>query len=433
MALTTRIPVVLREEPQFRLFFAGQALSMLGDRITFIAIPFAVLSIGGSATQVGLVAGAQTVPFALLSLAAGVWADRVDRRAIMIASDVVRLLCQLIAGTLLVTGQAEIWHLAAIGAVFGAADAFFSPSMVGLLPQVVSMGHLQQANALRGLTMSSGLVVGPAVGGVLIAVLGVGSALLVDAATFAISIACLLRVRPRVAERLTEPEPNFLSGLRNGWHEVRARSWVMAFLASMIVYHLVVLPSVFVLGPVISDRDLGGPSAWALIVAAFGVGAVIGDLILLRWRPSRPLRVSSMLLIVASCQAAIIGSGMPLAAIAGLELLTGIAVTGYFTLWETSLQEHIPEHAISRVSSYDFTLSVGLMPIGFALVGPVADSLGLQTTVIMMSATGICAALACLCVPSVRGLSRPPSMPRPSARPAPAPAAPPRRRGRSDP
>jgi len=401
------IPEVLRASPQFRLFFAGQSLSLVGDRIAFIAIPFAVLAIGGGVSDVGLVVAAQTAPFALLSLAAGVWADRVDRRTIMVVSDLVRMLCQLVAGALLVTGEAEIWHLALLGAIFGAADAFFSPSMVGLLPQVVAPAYLQQANALRALTMSTGMILGPAIAGVLIALAGVGAALLLDAATFAVSIACLLRLRPAAVERLDGPEPGFLSGLRTGWREVRGRSWVMAFLASMCVYHLIVLPSIFVLGPVIADRDYGGASAWAIVVAAFGAGAVVGDLILLRWRPSRPLSAAATLLIVASCQAAIIGSGLPIAAIAALEFVTGIAVTGYFTLWETTLQEQIPEHALSRVSSYDFTVSVGLMPIGLALAGPLAAVVGLRPMMFAMTAIGIGAALACLSVRSVRTFTRP--------------------------
>jgi len=402
-----RLPAVLREEAQFRLYFAGQSLSLIGDRITFVALPFAVLEAGGSATAVGLVIGAQTLPFALLSLAAGVWADRLDRRRIMIASDAVRLVCQVAAGSLLLSGVAEPWHLAAIAAVYGAADAFFSPAMTGLLPQIVQPHHLQQANALRSLTMSTGLILGPAAAGGLVLAVGAGGALLADALTFAVSIAFLTRLRPGTAERAGEDEPAFLDGLLQGWREVRARPWVVSFLGALSAYHLIVLPSVFVLGPVLADRELGGAGAWALITAGFGAGAVTGDVLMLRWRPSRPLRASAALMIVASCQAAIIGSGLPVGAIAALEGLTGIGVTAFFTLWETSLQEHVPAHAISRVSSYDWTVSVGLMPVGTVLVGPLSDVAGLRATMIGMTVVGIAAALACLAVPSVRGLGRP--------------------------
>lgn len=148
----------------------------------------------------------------------------------------------------------------------------------------------------------------------------------------------------------------------------------------MSAYHLIVLPSIFVLGPVLADRELDGATSWAIISSAFGLGAVAGDLLMLRGRPRRPMLVAVTCLVVASCQAAIIGSGLPTAGIAALEAVTGMAVTGFFTLWETSLQERIPERAISRVSSYDFFASAGLMPIGLALAGPIAASAGLHAT-----------------------------------------------------
>lgn len=409
------LPAVLREEPQFRLLFVGQALSMLGDRIAYIALPFAVLAAGGDVTAVGLVVAAQTLPFAALSLAAGVWADRLDRRRIMIGSDVVRLAVQVAGGALLVGGTAEPWMLALLAFVYGSADAFFAPAMSGLMPQVAATHHLQQANALRALTISGSMVAGPAIGGGLVAWVGVGYALWADALTFAVSILMLARLRPAVLERAPDVvDPGFLTGLRGGWREVRSRSWVLAGLASLLGYHVIVLPAIFVLGPVLADDELGGPEAWAVIVSAFGVGGVIGNLLLLRWRPSRPMAVSLSFLTVACCQAAIIGSGLPLAAIAGLEAVTGVAVAGYFTLWETSLQEQIPEHALSRVSSYDFAVSVGSTPLGAALAGPVSGGVGLQTTMLGMTGLGIVVALLCLSVPGVRRLRRP------SARPVPA-------------
>jgi MFS family permease len=408
------IPAVLRDERQFRLLFAGQALSLLGDRIGYIALPFAVLAVGGDATAVGLVVAAQTIPFAALSLAAGVWADRRDRRVIIIISEAVRMVCQIAAGALLIGGVAEPWHLAALAFVYGAGDAFFAPAVTGLLPQVVDTHHLQSANALRAMTISGSMVLGPAIGGTLVATVGAGYAMWADALTFAVSITLLLRLRPAVLERAVEEEPDFLSGLRGGWREVRSRSWVLAGLGSLMAYHVIVLPAIFVLGPVIAERDYGGARDWAIVTSAFGVGGVVGNLVLLNWRPSRPMAMSLTFLMVASCQAAIIGSGLPIWAIAALEAVTGVGVAGYFTLWETSLQENIPEHALSRVSSYDFLMSVGSTPIGTALIGPVSMAAGLRPTMFGMTLLAIAIALALISVPGVRGLMRP------SARPAPA-------------
>jgi MFS family permease len=328
----------------------------------------------------------------------------------MLGSDVVRLICQLAAGLLLVTDAAEWWHLAAIGLVYGSADAFFQPAIYGLLPELVPAAQLQQANALRGLTDSSALVFGPAVAGLLVVGLGAGGALLADAATFVASIVCLLRLRRGATAKPVAVDPaerDFLAGLKQGWHEVRTRSWVLSMLAGLAVYHAVVLPSVFALGPVLADDRLGGAGAWAIITASFGTGAVAGQLLLLRWRPNRAVFASACCLLVAACQAAIVGSGLPVAAIAALEAVTGVAVTGYFTLWETSIQEHIPPRAVSRVGSYDLFVATGLLPFGTAIAGPLSEVIGLQETLIGMSVLGVAAALCVLAVPSVRSLERP--------------------------
>lgn len=401
------LPAVLRKERQFRLLFLGQALSVVGDRVTQVVLPFAVLSIGGDATDVGLVAAAGFLPFIVLGLIGGVVADRVERRRILIGSDLVRLATQATAGVLLVSGSAEVWHLAALTAAFGAADAFFSPAFTGLLPLTIAEPHhLQPANALRGMSFSTGAIVGPALGGVLAATVGVGGALLVDAATFVVSVVCLLALRPRVVRR-GDPEP-FARDLRGGWREVRARTWVRAFLLGMVVYHVVVLPSVFVLGPVLMADEHDGATSWAIIVMAFGLGSIVADVLLLRWRPPFALRAAAAALALASCQAVIIGSGLPVPAIAAVELCAAAGVSAFFTLWETSLQEHIPEDRLARVSSYDYVASAGMMPIGMLTAGPVSEALGVHATLAAMSAVGIAFAVALLAVPSVRNLPRRP-------------------------
>jgi MFS family permease len=383
-----------------------------------IVLPFAVLSIGGSITDVGLVAAAGTLPFIVLGLVGGVLADRVDRKRILIASDVVRLLVQLTAGLLLVTGHAQVWHLAALTAVFGAADSFFSPAFTGMVPLTVAQAHhLQPATALRAMVYSTGSLVGPAIGAALVATVGEGGALLADAGTFAVSVACLVGLRPRVVER-GDPEP-FGAGLRGGWHEVRRRTWVWTFLLAMIVYTVVVLPSIYVLGPVLMRDEYDGATSWAIVTFAFGLGSIVADVLLIRWRPRYALRTGAGALALASCQAVIIGSGAGIVVIAGVEFFAAIGVSACFTLWDTSLQEHIPEAKLSRVSSYDFAATIGMMPVGMLVAPPVADAIGIHTTLTLMSVGGIAAAAACLAVPAVRDLPRPADA-RGTAEPAPA-------------
>ena len=314
---------------------------------------------------------------------------------------------------LLVTGNAQVVHLVVLAAFYGAADAFFAPAFTGLLPGTVAPVNLQPANALRGFSYSTGSIVGPVLGGTLVAFAGgPGGAMLFDAGTFAVSIACLIPLRPRmVAEVLHDEDPeastaHFLTSLKEGWSEVRSRPWVTAFLGGMASYHVVVLPAIFVLGPVLAEDELNGARSWAIITAGFGLGCVLGDLLLLRWKPRFALRVASLMLIGASCQAAFIGSGLGVWAIAGLEVLAGICVTGTFTLWETSLQEHVPDRALSRVSSYDYLTSAGLIPVGNLTIGAVSAAAGVRPSLFAMTAVGVTAAALIASLPSVRRLPR---------------------------
>ncbi|MGW7609887.1 MFS transporter [Streptomyces sp. NPDC054766] len=398
---------MLRDEPQFARLFVGQSLSVVGDRMSFVAVPFAVLSVGGSASDVGLLAAAGLLPMLLFALVGGVWADRFQRHRIMLVSDLVRFVVQGIAAVLLLTGVAEVSHLVLLMIVFGAADAFFMPAATGLMPLVVGADRLREANALRGFVQSSGLVVGPALAGLVVASAGPGGALAVDALTFAVSAAVLARLRPRSTAPETvqlAPGGRFLGELRAGWAQVRGRTWVWSGMAAIAVYHVVVLPSVFVLGPVLAEDEWGGAAGWSVVTVGFGIGSIVGDVCAYRLQVSRPMALAAAALAVGSCQALIIGSGAQLVLIAILEAVTGVAVSLFFVIWETALQTHIPESALSRVSSYDYLLSAGLMPLGLVLAGPVSESLGVRPTLYAMTVIAVPAALALLCVPAVRRL-----------------------------
>ena len=169
---------------------------------------------------------------------------------------------------------------------------------------------------------------------------------------------------------------------------MRSRTWLTWGLIAMCVYHVFVLPSVFVLGPALAEQQLNGASSWAAIVACFGIGGVLGNVVALRLPLRRPVFTAALALVGASTQAAIIGSGLGTAGIAALELLAGICVALFFTLWDLSIQEQVPARAVSRVSAYDFSVSMGLMPLGMVMAGPIADQLGLQATLLGMSAVG---------------------------------------------
>ena len=417
--LGAALPAVLREEARFRLLFAGQALSLLGDRISFVVIPFAVLSIGGIA-DLGLVTAAAALPFLLVAIPGGSLTDRVGRREVMLVADLVRAAVQLTMAALLISGRAEVWMLAALGACFGTAEAFFGPALNGLIPQTVPGERVQQANALLGLVANVGMVLGPTIAGLLLAVTGPGEAIGIDAMTFLISAAALsrLRVTP-VAGTGDAPDPGLLAGLREGWQVVRGTGWMLPGLRALVAYHVCVLPSIFVLGPALAERDLGGATAWAAIATAFGVGAVLGSVVAYRVRFERTLVACFGAMIVACSQGLIISSGLGVPVIAVLEALSGIGVSLFFTLWDTTVQQQVPPEATARVSAYDWAAAAGLMPIGLALSSPIASAIGLETTMRLGTATGMVAALACLAVPAVRQVRRPPD-PEPDYAAAPA-------------
>jgi len=383
----------LRIRP-LRLLLAGQAVSFVGDALFPVALAFAVLDeLDGTAGELGLVLAAQALPLALLVLVAGVWADRLPRQRLMLVSDFGRMVVQAVIAALLLAGAAELWMLVALVALYGVFEAFFRPAAGGLIPQVAGPEHLQQANALMGLAQNFGTVLGPTIGGLLVVTVGPGAAIGVDAASFLVSAIFLIRMGSPPAQRAADAVSDFWAELRGGVAEVRRRRWMWTFMPALTAYHLIALPCVLALGPVIADRELGGAGSWAVIVTCFGAGTILGAIVALRLRVERPMLVCTICFLAAACQPIIIGFAGSTAAIAGFELLAGIGVSAGFTLWETTLGREIPPGSLSRVTSLDWFTTAGAMPLGFAFVAAVAAALGTRPT--MLAASLVVLALLC--------------------------------------
>ncbi|GAB3673859.1 MFS transporter [Angustibacter aerolatus] len=389
-------------EPTYRRYWSGQAVSHLGDRMTPVALAFAVLHLGGSATDLGLVVAAGTLPLAVLLLVGGVWADRLERRRVMLGCDLARAVVQALLAALLLSGTARLWHVAVLAAAAGAAQAFFEPAAAGMLPQVVSRERLGQGSALVGLSQNASMIVGPLLAGVLVAIANPGVAIAVDAATFVVSALFLLRLR--VARHVAAPRVGFVQELAAGWREVTSRRWLLAVLGGFTIYHAISLPALLVLGPVVSQRAYGGPGMWAVTTSAFGVGAVLGAVVALRSRPRRPMVWCALLLVGGSVQPVVAGTGLPVWAVAVLIAVCGACVSVLFVVWETTLAQQVPAASLSRVSSFDYFASSVGMPAGFAVVGLVADHVGTRPTMLVAAAVGAAYAVALACAPSVRGL-----------------------------
>jgi MFS family permease len=390
-------------ERQFRLLWAGQTASAIGDSLVGVALAFAVLELTGSAGDLGLVFAAFALPRVVLTLVGGVWSDRLPRQRVMVACDLLRAATQAVVSALLITGNAELWHLIALALVMGSADSFFSPAATGLMPEIVSPGRMQQANALRSLSQSGAHIVGPLLSGVIVATIGTGWAFALDGVSFLVSAAFLsaMRVPPRIL-----PERRaFVTELIEGWREVVSRSWVIVSILCFSISNIS-LGTFQVLGPVVAMDRLGGAAAWGMVGAGAAIGGVIGGAAALRWKPARPLIPAFLLIVVAQVQLLLLIPPFPTLVVAGGALLGVAAVVVSNTLWETMLQQHIPPEALSRVSSYDWMFSLVFQPLAFAMVGPVSQAVGISQTLALVTALGVVVNTGVLLVPSVRNLRR---------------------------
>jgi MFS family permease len=387
---------------EFRLLFLARSTSFFGSSIAPVAIAFAVLDLTGSATDLGLVLAARTVPQVVFMLVGGVWADRLPRNLVMVASDLVTGGAQAVTAALLLTGNAELWHIVALQAIGGTGFAFFFPASTGLIPQTVEPTLLQQANALLRLSLNAASISGAALGGFLVAVVGPGWALAIDAGTFFVSAGFLAAMRVTRNQRLEAP--NFLRELREGWREFSSRTWLWVIVVAFGFINAAEVGAFNVIGPVVAKEELGGAGAYGGLLAAEAVGLVLGGLLALRYRPSRPLFVGCAAMAGLPPVLVLLALGAPLPVLLVAALLMGIGIETFSVLWDTSLQQHVPPHALSRVSSYDALGSFVFIPLGQIAAGPTAELLGQDQTLYLAAgivATGIAAMLA---TPSIREL-----------------------------
>jgi MFS family permease len=391
------------EERQFRLLWLSRVVSDFGDRFALIGLAFAVLDIKASAATLGYVFAARTITNIAFLQASGVWADRLPRQRVMLASDIGRGLAQAVLAVLLLTGRAEVWHLLVLAAVYGSAEAFFGPASQGLVPQTVRPERLQQANALMSLSRNVTGILGPAAAGIVIALSSTGWAIAVDAATFAVSAAFLAAMHVV----FTKPAPQrFLADLREGWSEFTRQTWIWVCVIHFSLFHFTALAAFFVLGPVIANEKLGGASAYATIVSMAGVGSVVGSLLAMRFRPERQLVACFLMLLVWPIYLLSFTLTTNVAVISACAFVAAGAMNFGGAFWFTALQEHVPAHARSRVSSYDWLGSWLFLPLGYVLIGPISEAIGYDATLWICAGWTVVSSLAILALPSVRNVRR---------------------------
>lgn len=378
---------VLRQR-DFRFLWMAQSASFVGDNIVLVALALFVIERTHSATDLGLVLAAHALSLVAFLLIGGVWADRLPRHRLMIATDLVRFALHLTLAVLIFAGSVRLWEVVAIEIAFGAAEAFFRPASNGLLPQTVAEADIQRATAINTMSNNVAEFAGPALATALVLGAGAGWAFALDAATFLLSAALLTRVHPREraldAQAPVQPltpltqahSRGMWSELRAGAREVRSRAWVWVTLASFSVALFCGLAPWFVLGPAIAREQYGHLSVYGVIESALGFGTVLGSLTGIRWRPRHPMRMAMLAAMAWPPAAILYATGVTLILVVPATIIAGVGVALFDVWWMTALAERIPPHALSRVSSYDWMVSYALLPFGFLLAGPLATQLG---------------------------------------------------------
>lgn len=393
-------------ERDFRLVFSSTTISAIGDGVASIALVFAVLKIAhNSPTAVGVVLASRQVAAAVIALAAGVLADRLPRHTVLVVVASVQAVVQAIAGALVVTDHATVPLLAGLAVVYGLADGFVIPAQNGLIPAVISAARLQQANALLGLSRSILGFAAPALGGLLVAAGSPGGAILIDAASFAVAAVFLARVRVEPRADVVEPEP-FLRELREGWSEFRRQRWIFNTIV-FFSFGNFAGQAWGVLAPLVMKEHYGGASTYGLALSMFGVGLVIGGVIVLRWHPSRPLLASCLAAMPYGLGVWMIAFLVPLPVLLASQVLVGMGIAIHIALWFTVFQQQVPESARSRVSSYDALGSFVLTPLGTAVAGPLAAAIGVKETLIAAGVVTVATSLLVLAQPVVWTIRRP--------------------------
>jgi MFS family permease len=389
-----------------RYVFGATFVSGLGDGIVSVALAFAVLDLTHSATDLGIVMAAKLVASITVTFIGGVVADRVSRRRVMIVADLVRLVSQGVIGVLLISGHATLTEIVLSQVVLGAATSFFWPASSGLV-QAVSGEHAQEANALRVMASSGSGLLGPAIGGALVVGIGAPWAMLCDGASYLLSALLLtgVSVSALITFERAGQRSSFLAEMRGGLREVTSRRWLSTEIVYMCLGN-VLAASFPVLAPLICKQHYGGAAAYASLSVVFAAGMLVGGATMLGFKPRHPLRAGVLAYTPAMLPGVALGLHLPIYLVDVLQFTSGVGMTMSNTFLWTALQEQIPAEAMSRVSSFEYGGSLSVMPIGYALAGPLAAAIGAGPALIAMCGAAVLLNPLVLLVRDVRELTR---------------------------
>ncbi|WP_229916289.1 MFS transporter [Streptomyces fructofermentans] len=389
----------------YTLLTASAVVTNLGSQGALIAAAFAVLDQGGDGGDVGLVAAARTLPLVLFLLIGGAVADRLPRHRVMVAANALNCVSQAAFAFLVISGEPQLWQMMLLTALGGTGQAFFNPAAEGMLFSSVSGSQAGRAFAMFRLAMHGAGLGGAALGGAMVALVGPGWVLAVDAAAFAVAGALRVfldvsHIPPRA------PGGGLLADLREGWQEVVGRPWLWSIVAQFSVVVAVVGAAEAVYGPLVARDSLGGPGPWGLALAAFGAGTVGGALLMMRWKPRRLLLAGSLCVFPLALPSAALAVPLPVGPLCAVMFVTGASIEVFGVSWMTALHQEIPEDKLSRVSAYDWFGSIAMVPLATALAGPAESAFGRTASLWGCAVLVVVVTAAVLCVPDVRRLTR---------------------------
>ncbi|MFL6109084.1 MAG: MFS transporter [Marmoricola sp.] len=387
-----------------RLLVLGAGVNSLGNAITPVALAFAVLDLGGSPTELGLVVASFALAEVVTTLFGGVLGDRVPRQLMMQGSSAGAAITQAFIALSLIGGWSSIPLLAAIGALNGTMGALSGPSSSALTSQTVPAEELPSAVALRRLVQNGAQVLGYSFAGLLVAAFGPGWAIGIDAVTFAVAgISYHLIDVPAIAGG--GPRQRMLAEMREGAAEVFRHTWLWLLIGQALLYHLFYGGAQGVLGPIVVKNAIG-EAAWGWALAALMAGFMLGGLLNLRWRPKHGLRIGTACLALTAC--------FPLAMAVSDQLwviligagLHGLGLEIFDQNWELSIVQNVPPDKLARVFSFDVVGSFVARPLGLALTGPIATAVGYDTWLLVVAAVMGGSSLLALSSLDVRRLER---------------------------
>ena len=400
---TVSVRQVLRHRP-FAALLSGRTVSVLGNGLASIAITFAVLDLTGSATDLGIVLAARSIPQVVFLLFGGVLADRLPRHLVLVVSNIVSGGTQALAAALLLTDHASIGALVAIEAVNGASAAFTFPASAGLLPQTVPARDLQPANVLFRMASTAAMVAGASMGGVLVAAVGPGWGLAADAAVLP-RRRRVLRRHPASPPGERMPSSNVIVELREGWTAFRSRTWLWVVVLAFGVINAVHAAGWYTLGPTIADSTFGR-QGWGFVLGAETAGMFLAGVVLLRVRFRRPLFVGMLGVLAWSPLMLVLAAEPAVLLLVLTAFVAGASIELFGIGWDLSMQQHVPPHLLSRVYAYDALGSLVAIPIGQVLAGPLAAAVGVREAVALCGLAVMVAGGLAIAVPAVRRLER---------------------------